>query len=379
MPATPGPDSSSDQSSAPVAPSTPQPGAEHETAAAARAQTRDLANPAQIRLVATTAAERRVARVLAMEPGGRPTLSARIANRVIKSMMKTAWQYGPETDAGLIRIRRATDLMARLEIIPRGVAITPQDLGTCTAEWVRAGAPDDSKALLYLHGGGYFFGSPRLYRPFNWRLSASTRRSVLALDYRLAPHHTPADALEDALGAYDYLLAQGYEPSNIVVGGDSAGGHLTLALLLALKQRGGPLPESAFALSPWVDLLCQSQSHQLNRQSDSLIPAGKLAWLGREFCRDKEENDPLFSPLRADLSGLPPLLFIASSTEILRDETRDVAERARAAGVPAVYQEWDGLVHVFPVFADYVPEGKAAFRHIAEFIQASSLGGPAGQ
>jgi monoterpene epsilon-lactone hydrolase len=330
--------------------------------------------PAQIRLVATTAAERRVARTLAMEPGGRPTLSARIANRVIRALMRTMWEYGPETEAGLIRIRRATEVMARLETIPRGVAITPQDLGTCTAEWVRAGAPDSRKVVLYLHGGGYFFGSPRLYRPFNWRLSASTRRAVLALDYRLAPRHTPADALEDALGAYEYLLSQGYEPSDIVIGGDSAGGHLTLALLLALKERGDALPEAAFALSPWVDLLCQSQSHHLNRQSDALIPAGKLAWLGREFCRDKEENDPLFSPVRADLSGLPPMLFIASSTEILRDETRDIAERARAAGVRAVYQEWEGLVHVFPVFADYIPEGKAAFRHIAEF-----LAGPAGQ
>ena len=139
------------------------------------------------------------------------------------------------------------------------------------------------------------------------------------------------------------------------------------------------MPGAAFCLSPWVDLLCQSESHQLNRHTEALIPAGKLSWLGREFCRDKEENDPLFSPLRGDLTGLPPMLFIASGSEILRDDTRDVAERARAAGVEAVHQEWDGLVHVFPVFADYMPEGKAAFRHIAEFVRgAASKGGPAG-
>ncbi|GAA2604077.1 alpha/beta hydrolase [Actinomadura fulvescens] len=327
----------------------------------------------RIRLAPATAAERRVAQAIALEPGGPPSLQARIGNRVIKILLKTAWQYGPDSEAGLIRIQRATDLLGRLQAVPRGVAIDQQDLGTCTAEWVRAGAPEDDKVVLYLHGGGYFFGSPRLYRPFNWRLSASTRRPVLSLDYRLAPRNTPADALADAVTAYDFLLRR-YEPHNIAVGGDSAGGHLTLALLLALKERGTALPGAAFCLSPWVDLLCQSESHQLNRHSDALIPAGKLSWLGREFCRDKEENDPLFSPLHGDLSGLPPMLLIASGSEILRDETRDVAERARAAGVEAVYQEWDGLVHVFPVFADYMPEGKAAFRHIAEFVK----GGPAG-
>lgn len=329
--------------------------------------------PVPIRTVATTPAERRVARALALEPGGPPSLQARVANRVIRTSMKTAWHYSPDTEAGLLWIQKATELLGRFQAVPRGVAITPQELDGRTAEWVRAGAPDEDKVLLYLHGGGYFFGGPRLYRPFNWRLSAATGRPVLALDYRLAPRHTPADALDDALAAYDFLLSRGYAPQNIVVGGDSAGGHLTLALLLALKSRETALPGAAICLSPWVDLLCESDSHRLNKNSDALIPAGKLAWLGREFCRDKEENDPLFSPRRADLSGLPPMLFVASGTEILRDETLDVAERARAAGVQVLYQEWDGLVHVFPVFADFMPEGKAAFRHMAEFLLGAGV------
>ncbi|MGI5167377.1 alpha/beta hydrolase [Spirillospora sp. CA-253888] len=327
------------------------------------------ARPHALRPVATTPAERRVARALALEPGGPPTLQSRIANRVIRALLRTAWEHGPDGDAGLIRVQRATDLLGRLQAVPRGVAITPQELDGCSAEWVRAGAPDEDKVFLYLHGGGYFFGSPRLYRPFNWRLSASTARPVLALDYRLVPEHTPADALADALTAYDFLLERGHEPSRIVVGGDSAGGHLTLALLLALKERGTPPPAAAVCLSPWVDLLCAADSHTANARTDHLIPARKLAELGQRFCADKEENDPLFAPARADLSGLPPTMFVASGTEILRDETRDVAERAQRAGVDAVYQEWDGLVHVFPVFADYMPEGKAAFRHIAEFLR----------
>ncbi|MQY03892.1 alpha/beta hydrolase [Actinomadura macrotermitis] len=322
----------------------------------------------RIRPVASTRAERRVVRALSMEPGGPPSPQARVAGKVIRVLLRSAWEYGPDNDAGLVAIHRATQLLGRLQAVPRGVAHARQDLGACTAEWVRAGAPDEDKVFLYLHGGGYFFGGPRLYRPFSWRLSAATRRPVLMLDYRLAPRHTPADALEDALRAYDFLLERGYAASDIVVGGDSAGGHLTLALLLALKERGTALPAAAICLSPWVDLLCAADSHTSNARTDSLIPAGKLASLGKRFCQDKEDNDPLFSPMRGDLTGLPPMLFVASGTEILRDDTRDIAERARNAGVDTAYQEWDGLVHVFPVFCDHMPEGKAAFRHMAEFL-----------
>ncbi|MCP2336681.1 alpha/beta hydrolase [Actinomadura rupiterrae] len=321
-----------------------------------------------VRVVATTRVERRIARVLALEPGGPPTLRARVANQFIRAIGRNLWAYSPSTDAGLLLVHRLSSLLVHTGALPRGVTVEPQELGACTAEWVRAGAPDEDKVFLYLHGGGYFFGSPGLYRPFNWRLSASTGRAVLALDYRLAPKHTPADALEDAVTAYEFLLGRGYKPEDIVVGGDSAGGHLTLALLLALKERELPLPKAAVCLSPWVDLLCDADSHRTNARTDYLIPAKKLAWLGRDFCNGKPEDDPLYAPARADLTGLPPMLFVASGSEILRDDTREAHERAKAAGVDSVYQEWNGLVHVFPVFCEYVPEGKAAFRHIAEFL-----------
>ncbi|WP_051467976.1 alpha/beta hydrolase [Actinomadura oligospora] len=321
-----------------------------------------------VRPVASTRAQRSVARSLSLEPGGPPSLQARVANKVIRMVLRSFWEGSPQTDAGLLRVQRATALLAYAQSNPRAVSFVPQDLGTCTAEWTRAGAPDEDKVFLYLHGGGYFFGGPRLYRPFSWRLSAATGRVALTLDYRLVPQHTPADALEDAVTAYEFLLARGYRPENIAVGGDSAGGHLAMALLLALKQRELPLPEAAVCLSPWVDLLCGAESHRTNERTDCLIPAKHLAWLGRAYCDGKLDDDPLHAPARADLTGLPPMLFVASSTEILRDDTRDAHERALAAGVKSVYQEWDGLAHVFPVFSEYVPEGRAAFRHIAEFL-----------
>ncbi|WP_233358959.1 alpha/beta hydrolase [Thermomonospora amylolytica] len=317
-----------------------------------------------------TRAQRRVAAALALGPEDRPTPQARVAGHLIRIFGRSAWENAPDGDAGLIRIQRVTDRLGRLQRVPRGVTIVPERIGRSgESEWVRAGAPDERRVLLYLHGGGYFFGSPRLYRPFNWRLSAATARPVLSLDYRLVPAHTPADALEDALDAYGHLLKQGYRGEDIVVGGDSAGGHLTLALLQSLKERDLPPPRAAICLSPWVDLMCEADSHKLNERSDVLIPARKLASLGRRYCAGKPDDDPLFSPVRGDLTGLPPMLLMASGTEILRDDVRDLAARARAAGVDVTHQEWDGLVHVFPVFADFIPEGKAAFRHIAAFLR----------
>jgi epsilon-lactone hydrolase len=324
-----------------------------------------------LRFMPVTKTERRVATALALEPGGPPTAQARIAGQVIKALLKTGWRCSADSPAGLLRIQRITALAGGAQQVPRGVEITPEDFGRFSAEWVRAGAPDERRVLLYFHGGGYFFGSPRLYRPFSWRLSAATARPVLQVDYRLCPQHTPADALEDALTAYEALLARGYDARDIVVGGDSAGGHLTMSLLLELKRRGRPLPRAAVCLSPWVDLTSASESYLGNRRSDALIPADRLAWLGGYYTEGKEAGDPLFAPLRADLTGLPPLLLVASSTEILRDEVRDLAVRAGAAGVRVVHHEWDGLVHVFPVFADFIPEGRAAFRHIAEFIRGA--------
>ena len=307
---------------------------------------------------AATPVKRRIARALALEPGGPPSVQARIASQLVRAVVRGTWSSIPDTDEGLLRFQRLTDLFSRVQTVPRGVALGHEDLGTCTAEWVRAGSPDERKVLLYLHGGAYFFGSARLYRPSNWRLSAATGRPVLALDYRRVPQHTPYDALDDAVTAYDFLLRSGYAPGDIVVGGDSAGGHLALALLLKLQRRDTGLPAAAVCLSPWVDLLCEADSHRLNARSDAVIPPGKLAWLGRRFCGGASEDDPLLAPRRAtpsDLAGLPPLLLVASGSEILRDETRDLAERVQAAGARAVYQEWDDLMHVFTVFADFVP------------------------
>ncbi|MCD0447905.1 alpha/beta hydrolase [Actinocorallia sp. API 0066] len=310
----------------------------------------------------------RFRQLTAVTPRTPPSLQTRIFNGLIRRTGRRLWAASASTDAGLRTFRREISVLRTR--VPAGVTLRPMEFPAFSAEWVRARGADDSKVVLYFHGGGYFFGNPVMYRGFSWRLSAATGRPVVMVDYRLAPEHRPADALEDALTAYDFLIGMGYAPSDIVVGGDSAGGHLALSVMHTLKRRGDELPAASVAISPWTDLLCTGASHTQCAESDHLIPAAKLKWLGTSFCADAAPDDPLFDPVRGDLTGFPPLLVVSSDTEILRDDSRDLVARAGKAGVDVTHREWNDQAHVFPVFADYVPEAKAAIADIGAFLRS---------
>ncbi|MFC4058910.1 alpha/beta hydrolase [Planomonospora corallina] len=275
------------------------------------------------------------------------------------------------SDVSVVAASRIVSLAKKVPLrLPGHVTVEEESIAGCEAEWVRAGQElDEDKALLYFHGGAYFVCSPATHRPITWRMSAAARRPVLAVDYRQGPVHTLAESLEDAVAAYLGLLERGYAPEDVVFAGDSAGGHLTLASLLALRDRGLPLPAAAVCLSPWADLT--DTPRRVNRFADPLLPAGRVDWLARRWTSGLDARDPLVSPVLGDYAGLPPLMVITGSTEILRDEGRRVAGRARAAGVPVTYEEWRHMPHVFPLLADVLPEARQAFRHIARFLGAA--------
>ncbi|MFF4776456.1 alpha/beta hydrolase [Microtetraspora fusca] len=242
-------------------------------------------------------------------------------------------------------------------------------LNGCSGEWVRGGAGlDETKVLLYFHGGAYFICSPATHRPITWRLSAAARRPVIALDYRQGPVHSLSESLSDALGAYECLLDRGFTAKDVLLAGDSAGGHLTLATLLALRDRGLPLPSAAICLSPWTDL--SDGCRRDNRWLDPMLPAGRVDWLARQWTAGLDCRDPLVSPVYGDYTGIPPLMIVTGSTEILRNEGRRVALSARENGVPVTYEEWRRMPHVFPILADVVPEARIFFRHVARFLRA---------
>lgn len=255
--------------------------------------------------------------------------------------------------------------------VPAPVIISPQGFGHFSGEWVRARRDlSESKVILYLHGGGYFFASPALHRPITWRLSYVTRRPVLAIDYRMAPDFTIEDARDDAVTAYRFLLDAGYGAKDIIIGGDSAGGHLTLLTLQTLRDRGLPLPRLGLCISPWADLSCESPSYAENRWRDPMLAAPMVRRLARFYVRDGNPYNPVLSPLHGDMHGLPPLMIITGDREILRDDGKRLAERARGAGVPVHYIEWPEMTHVFMMFSTWLPEGRASFRHIGQFVRS---------
>ncbi|MFC7383282.1 alpha/beta hydrolase [Sphaerisporangium rhizosphaerae] len=276
---------------------------------------------------------------------------------------------------GISCVSRVVELSQRLPLpVPGHVTIDKVDGEPCGSEWVRAGDElDESKVVLYFHGGAYFFCSPATHRPITWRLSAVARRPVFALDYRQGPIHSLPESLADALDAYQGLLDRGFAPQDVIVAGDSAGGHLTLATLLALRDRGMPLPGAAICLSPWADL--SDVRRRANRWADPMLSAGRVDWLARRWTAGLDCHDPLVSPVYGDYTGLPPMMVVTGSTEVLRDEDRRVALQARRAGVKVTYEEWRRMPHVFAMLADVVPEAQMVFRHIGRFLDAVAASG----
>ena len=221
--------------------------------------------------------------------------------------------------------------------------------------------------VLFLHGGAYSVGSFRNYGHFTWRLGKAARARVLALDYRMAPEHPYPAALNDALAAYCWLLDQGARPDRILLAGDSAGGGLTLALLLKLRDEGVPLPAGAVALSPWTDLATTGASLHTKADTDPMLVASEIPHHAAMYLGGADPRDPYASPLYGDPRGLPPTLIQAGGDEVLLDDGVRMAEKMQAAGCDVELQVWPRMPHVFQLLATVMPEAQAAVAEIARF------------
>ena len=267
--------------------------------------------------------------------------------------------------------RRLAAAMTREPRVPPGWRV--RDTATpLQGEWIeRAGneTVPDARTLLYLHGGGYYFCSPRTHRAITLGLARAAEARTFVPDYRLAPEHRFPAAVEDALAAYRGLIAAGIPAGRIVVGGDSAGGGLALALLLSLRDAGEPLPAGAALFSPWTDLAATGESILANNRSDPMFHGAHIAEAARFYLGDTLPTEPLASPLYADLRGLPPLFIQASDSEVLLDDSTRFAEKARRAGVAVAFRAWPRLPHVWQLFHAFLPEGRAALQETAAFIR----------
>ncbi len=293
-----------------------------------------------------------------------PSLQAALVKKAL-SIRPHAWANG-----SIEQQRAQQDKSARYFPVPRGLHLQRVQINDLSGEWL-AGANAEDAAILYLHGGAYALGSVASHRELLARLAFSTRRKILAIDYRLAPEHPFPAALEDATTAYRWLLAQGFDPARVAIAGDSAGGGLALAALAALRDAGDPLPGHALCFSPWVDLSLSGASVQDNAGADPILNAALLERFAGFYAGQQAINAPLISPLFADLRGLPPILVQVGGDEILLDDAVRLAEAVRNSGGTIQLNVFPGLFHVFQLIA-FLPETTEALRQAAEFLQATA-------
>jgi monoterpene epsilon-lactone hydrolase len=238
------------------------------------------------------------------------------------------------------------------------------------AQWLTAPGAAADRVVLYLHGGGYVLGSIKTHADLMGRISRAAQARVLALDYRLAPEHPFPAAVEDAVAGYRCLLENQFKPNRIVVAGDSAGGGLTVAALLAIRDAALPVPAAGVCMSPWVDLEMKGESMKTRAQADPVVQREGLIGMAQAYLAGKDARTPLASSLHAELRGLPPLLIQVGDAETLLDDSTRLAEKARAAGVQVKLEVWPEMVHVWQLFASFLPEGQQAVDAIGLFIRS---------
>nr|ADM67447.1 esterase MY09-1 [uncultured bacterium] len=272
------------------------------------------------------------------------------------------------TDAPFDQQRAAFEAVAAMFPVPDDVESEPVDADGVPAEWISAPGADPDRVIYYLHGGGYVLGSINTHREMISRISRASGARALAIDYRLAPEHPFPAAIEDATNAYRWLLSTGVDPARLVIAGDSAGGGLTMASLVALRDAGVPLPAAAVCLSPGVDAAFAGESMTTKADEDPMITREFLLMVREAFLGDRDPLSPQVSPLYADLTGLPPLLIQVGTAEVLLDDSTRLAERAKSAGVDVTLEPWEDMIHVWQFMAAMLPEGQQAIERIAEFI-----------
>ncbi len=250
----------------------------------------------------------------------------------------------------------------------KGVRCEPVLAGGVRAAWLIPEGAREDRVLLYFHGGGYVIGSVASHREQASLLAAAAGCAALIIDYRLAPEHPFPAALQDARASYRWLLNNRCDPERIIVAGDSAGGGLAVALMADLRDRGERLPAAAALLSPWTDLAMTGETIRTKARQDPMLHAKELRRWADWYRGPEAADHPLVSPHYADLTGLPPLYIQVGTAEMLLDDARRLAERARSCGTTVQLDEWEGMFHVFQIFAPLgVPESREAVGRFGDF------------
>ncbi len=240
--------------------------------------------------------------------------------------------------------------------------------GHIPAEWVRAPRSRPDRLVLYFHGGGFTMGSAKNYRDLASRLAQAAQATVLTIDYRLAPEHPYPAGLDDCVCAYQWLLRNGWQASQLVVAGDSAGAGLVLSALLTLRTQCTPLPSACVCISPFADLTLSGDSVTTRAALDPIVRRASAMGSVERYIPGGSATDPLVSPVFATFEGFPPMLILVGSHESLLDDSVRVAAAAEAVGVEVELEVWEEMFHIWPYFAAMLPEGQRAIERMGSFI-----------
>ncbi len=302
-------------------------------------------------------------------PTSNPTPSFRA--RLVRAITSRYFDYlvSPE-GADVRRLRSRLDRFARLVPVAGGVDVERTRVAGLDAEWLQPKERMDGKVLLYLHGGAYVLGSCDSHRHLVSHIAGSAGIQALLPEYRLAPEHPFPAAIEDAVRVYTALLDDGVDATDIIVAGDSAGGGLTMAMLLSLSSAGLPQPALGCLLSPWLDLAAEGESMQSRREEDPWFSPEDFPHVTRHYCDDSQRKLPLVSPVYADPAGLCPIYIQVGDHEILLSDSRRLADNVRAAGGSVELEVWPDMWHVFQAFVLVMPESRAAVDKLAARMRA---------
>ncbi|MDH3363472.1 MAG: alpha/beta hydrolase [Gammaproteobacteria bacterium] len=273
--------------------------------------------------------------------------------------------------AHIVEMRERLNRISRFLKRALRVSVEATTVNGLYAEWLRPKAAPEGKVLLYLHGGAYLVGSCRTHRQLVSHIARAAGINALVPEYRLAPENPFPAAIEDAVGVYRSLLAGGFKPSDIFIAGDSAGGGLTIAMLLSLRHAGVPLPAAAVLLSPFLDVTASGESAVTRADQDPWFDAKEVVMVADNYCRAGEDlKNPLVSPVFANVAGLPPTFIQVGDDEILLSDSTRFAEKMEAAGLDVEIEVWPEMWHVFQLFVGKMPESRRAIRKIGAYLRA---------
>lgn len=294
-----------------------------------------------------------------------PSLQSRLLARALRRLIKPR-----QVTLADIPLIRALMVMLTRSRLPDGIRAV-RVRWPVAGEWLHPPQPRRGRALLYLHGGGFICGNPQTHRSISARLAMLLQVSVFVPDYPLAPEHPYPAAPDAVLLVWRWLLEQGFRADRLLLAGDSAGGGLALTLMQDCRRLGLPLPAAAALFSPWTDLTCSSPALQQNAERCAWFSPQQLHFAARLYAGSAHPANPRLSPLHGDLSGLPPLHIHVSDSEMLRDDSLQLAERARVAGTPLQLTVWHSLPHAWPNFAGLMPEADSCLAQTAAALTTS--------